>query len=308
MLCLLLTGCGTQVTSADRIRAERYLQYLPVCEKVPDITEEQLETLQSQFRTRCENYEQTMYHIVGENSYMNSINYCFEENKLVTLQNYSPMASVLYRHQGEIGMNPILLMRKVLEGDGKASTAYDSYAEQISCTETEKHSSVLNPEWESPKKSYSGKPEDFIRNLFRPFYDNAESLAVGYTEDKEGNPNMYYVYLIDCREDVECYAFYFYLDEDGVFYQSAMDYLRYGGEELNACVSSASCFGGDGYDKEKYTILEQSLDIPPSGDLFGTYAESELCASGFSREYTSETDGTIAVLKHDTYTLERPQE
>ncbi|MBR1555412.1 MAG: hypothetical protein IJ644_08490 [Oscillospiraceae bacterium] len=305
--CLMLTGCTSQVTSADRIRAERYLQYLPVCEKVSGITSEQLENLHNQFQTRYDNYEQTMYHIVGESSYMNGINYCFEEDKLVMLQNYSPMASVLYQHQGEIGMNPILLVRKALEGDGKSSTVYDNYTESISCIETENYTSVLKADWKLPEKLYSGSPENFIRSLFQPFYEDAENFAVGHTEDKTGRPDMYYVYLIDCREDVECYAFYFYPDENGIFRQSAMDYLIYGGEELNSCLSSASCFAGEPHDAEKCAVLEQILAVSPSRELSGTYEDYQLYASGFSRDYISETDGKTACLKHVTYKLEAPQ-
>ncbi|MBR0483605.1 MAG: hypothetical protein IJJ69_02370 [Oscillospiraceae bacterium] len=305
--CLLLTGCTAQVTSADRIRAERYLQYLPVCEKLPEITDEQLDMLNSQFQTRYDSYEQTMYHIVGESSYMNSINYCFEEDKLVTLQNYSPMASVLYQHQGEIGMNPILLVRKALEGDGKSETLYDNYTEGISCIQTDKFDSVLIPDWNAPEQSDSVSPEDFIRSLFLPFYENAGNFAVGHTEDKNGLTDMYYVYLIDCRKDVECYAFYFYPDENGIFRQSAMDYLLYGGEELNSCLASASCFAGEAQDAEKYTILEQILAVTPSGETAGGYEDNKLYTSGFSRDYISQTDGKIACLKHVTYTLESPQ-
>ena len=295
-----------QADSADRIRAERYLQYLPVCETYPDITDEQLAVLDNQFQTRYENYELTMYHIVGESSYMNSINYCFEENKLVTLQNYSPMASVLYQHRGEIGMNPILLVRKALEGDGKDSTAYDSYTEQIFCTETENISQVLNPDWQATDRINTASPENFIRNLFAPVLEDANSLAVGHTDSQKGE--MYYVYLISCLEDVECCAFYFYLDDSGMFCRAELDYLLYGGKELNACLGSASCFAGEGHDAEKCAVLEQALAVPPSRDLLGSYDGAELHLSGFSRDYISETDGKIACLKHYAYVLESPQE
>ena len=163
LACLTLTACGTTVSSSDRIKAERYYQFLPICEKLPEgteITAVQLDQLAEQFQTRYDNYEQTMYHVVGESSYMNKINYLFEETKQINLKNYSPMVSVLYQHQDEIGMNPVLLMRHVLEGDDDSATEYDNYTDQITCLETEKTKETDLSKWFDAMK----KQLDYMKN------------------------------------------------------------------------------------------------------------------------------------------------
>ncbi len=310
LLCLTLTGCGNTVSDADRLRAERYYQYLPICQKISadaDITDEQLEMLDSAFQSRRENYEQTMYHIVGDSSYMNQIYYLTDEN-LVTLRNYSPMASVLYQHKDEIAMNPILLMRRALEGDNNPDTDYDSYTEQIARTVKSEYKETVQEEWESPKSIYTSSAEVLIKSLFLPFYpDETENFQVGHTTDSSGNIDMYYVYLIEFHEDIECYAYYFYINDSGAIYQAAMDYLLYGGDELAGCVLPDAAFAGNGYEEEKLDILEEILDIPPSEESVGTYDGYQLCRSGFSRNYISETDGVIARLEHHTYVLQHPE-
>jgi len=316
MISLFLTGCGSSVSGTDRIRAQRYYQYLPVCQSVSGSgipTDEQLEALDSEFHLRADNYEQTMYHIVGKNSYMNEICCIFPEN-LVALQNYSPMASVLYQHQSEIAMNPILLMRGVLEGDGDASTEYDSYTDQIFRTEKESNQEIEPESWKSPTEIYSGSAEDFIRKLFSPYTDS-ENLQIGHTSDSKGNPDMYYVYLIEAQTDLEFYAFYFYLNENGVFYQASMDYLLYGGNELTStscfgdyCFKNNACIAGESHAEEKFMILRNILDVSPSLKNARTYDGYDLSDSGFTREYISNTSGKIAVLRHKTYQMQKPQE
>ncbi len=311
---LFLTGCGNTVSGADQIKAQRYYQYLPLCQKISGadgLTEEQLNTLETEFYTRTDNYEQTMYYIIGENSYMNEI-YCqFQNHTLVPVQNYSPMAFVLYQHQNEIAMNPILLMRNVLEGDDDPATEYDNYTDHIFCTEKNKFTPVQE-EWTSPTEIYSGTAENFIQKLFSAYIDS-ETLPVGHTSDSKGNPDMYYVYLIDAREDIEFYAFYFYVDENGIFYQASMDYLQYGGNELLFCLGDSApktdaCFAGESHAEEKNTLLKNILDISPSKDKIGTYNEYFLCTSGFTREYISDTAGKIAELRHITYQLQKSQD
>ncbi|MBR1529424.1 MAG: hypothetical protein IJ642_09005 [Oscillospiraceae bacterium] len=316
LTCLALTGCGTAVSGADRTRAQRYYQYLPVCQSisgtaVPDDT--QLETLDSEFHLWADAYEQTMYHIVGKSSYMNEICCIFPET-LVSVQNYSPMASVLYQHQGEIAMNPILLMRGVLEGDGDSATEYDSYTEHIFRSETETVKETAPESWESPTELYTGSAEAFIRKLFSP-YTASENLQIGHTSDSKGNPDMYYVYLIEAREDLEFYAFYFYLNENGVFYQASMDYLLYGGNEMASascfddyCLKHDACIAGESHAEEKFVLLENILDVSPSRKYAGTYDGYDLGISGFTREYISDTAGKIAILRHRTYQMQKPQE
>ncbi len=300
----LFTSCGRTISGSDRTKAARYFQYLPVCESLPqgqELTAVQLDQIEKQFQTRFDNYEQTMYHVVGESSYMHEINYLFEEN-LINLQNYSPMVSVLYQHQGEIGMNPVLLMRHVLEGDSNSETEYDAYTENIACLETENIKEVLNENWHSPQKIYSGTVENLIQSVFSEFYENGANFEIGHVT----NPDMYYVYLIECHEDMECYAFYFYPNSNGVIYQASMDYMLYGGMELNPCIGVNECFAGEGYQEEKLNLLEKILDVPPSQEYSGTYDGCEVMASGFNRNYVSTIDGKIAVLKHMTYAMQKP--
>ena len=307
-LSLIFTSCGTTISGADRTKAERYYEYLPICESLPEgaaITAVQLDQIEEQFQTRFDNYEQSMYHIVGESSYMNEINYIFEEN-LINLQNYSPMVSVLYQHQGEIGMNPVLLMRHVLEGDGNAETEYDSYADRIACVENENIKEVLNENWHSPQKYYSGTIENLIQSVFGEFYENGDSFEIGHTTDGNGDTDMYYVYVIECHEDMECYAYYFYPNSNGVIYQASMDYMLYGGMELSPCIGVNECFAGEGHREEKLNLLEKILDVPPSQEYSGTYDGYHLASTSFNRNYISTIDGKVAVLKHVTYAMQNP--
>ena len=309
LVSLMLTGCGNTVSGTDQNKAQKYYQYLPVCQCISgtnSLTEEQFALLDSEFYSRAENYEQTMYHVVGKNSYMNEIYYHFQDT-LVAWQNYSPMAYVLHEHQGEIGMNPILLMRGVLEGDSNPETEYDNYTEHIFCSKKESDKESHQEEWTSPTEIYSGTAEDFIRKMFSPYADS-ENLQIGHTSD-----NMYYVYLIEIQEDIECYAFYFYPDADGIFRQASMDYLRYGGNELVSCLNDSTlktnaCMAGESHAEEKDMLLKSILDIPPSQEKAGTYENYILSVSGFAREYISDTAGKIAELKHKTYQLQKPQE
>ena len=311
LLCLLLTGCGNTVSDADHLRAQRYYQYLPVCQKISagaEITDEQLEMLDSAFQLRRENYEQTMYHIVGDNSYMNPIFYLTDE-KLVTLRNYSPMASVLYQHKDEIAMNPILLMRQVLEGDNNPETDYDNYTEQIARTVKSEYKEIIQEEWKSPQTIYTSSTEMLIKSMFQTVYpENAENFQVGHTTDSSSKTDMYYVYLIEFHEDIECYAYYFYINDNGAVYQAAMDYLLYGGDELAGCVLPDAAFAGNGYKEEKFEILEKILNIPKEKENVEENNGCELCHSGFSRNYISETDGIIACFEHHDYTLQQKED
>ena len=126
---------------------------------------------------------------------------------------------------------------------------------------------------------------------------------------------MYYVYLIEAREDLEFYAFYFYLNENGVFYQASMDYLLYGGNEMASascfddyCLKHDACIAGESHAEEKFVLLENILDVSPSRKYAGTYDGYDLGISGFTREYISDTAGKIAILRHRTYQMQKPQE
>ncbi|GEM_PF-3564158 len=305
LLCLLLTGCSRTVPQTEQKKAELYYQYLPVAQRVSGsegLSAEQLEQLDTAFQERYDAYEQTMYHIVGESSYMNPIQYVFQDS-LTPLQNYSPMAAVLYQHREEIAMNPILLLRHTIEGDGDPLTEYDSYTEHISRVEKEQKSNqILEQNWQSPELTYSGTAELFLKNKVQQFHPEAGTIQAGREND------MYYIYLIEFHEDIECYAYYFYISQEGICYQASVDYLLYGGNELASCFLAEASLAGEGYLDEKLPLLQEVLDIAPSEESSGAYQGYDLCESGFVRDYISDMDGKIARLEHHTYLMQKPQE